>query len=165
MTWAIAIGASALGALLGWMGYLVFDGRRDVKTLTGIVGVIAGTVVLGFFRSLAGSGPEATLPPQVWFYPVGLLVGFGLSAVHRAREKKLIEAKDLVVRIIKERLTKAGNHITMISFDELERIEPKLTRDLVRRVMSKYSQELCPRTLPPVSPGGPSRPGVGLVKP
>jgi len=145
------------------MGHLVFDGKQDVKTLTGVAGVILGTVVSGFFRAFSGSGPEAGLPPEVWFYPVGLLAGFSASAAHGAWERKILQTKEHVLNILRTRLTAGGKHITMISFEELERLDPKLKPYLVRAAIRRYSDELCHRTLAPDPPGGPRRPGVGLV--
>jgi hypothetical protein len=173
MEWVIVIGASSLGAMLGWMGYAVFAGHRDIKTLSAIVGVIGGTVVLGFFRAF--SGPESTVPREVWFYPVGILAGGLLSARNEAvsrenakadakksaaivdKAKEIESAKDTIVTTIQNRTTKAGKSITMISFEELRKLNPKWTDDFLREVIQASPKELCHRTLDP------GRPGVGLV--
>jgi hypothetical protein len=166
MDWVVVTGALSLGALLGWMGYAVFAGQRDIKTLSAVVGVIVGTVVLGFLRAF--SGPESTLPREVWFYPVGILAGTLLSAANAkrttenaaaiiARAKEIESAKNTIVTTIKNRTLKAtGKHITMMSFEELQKLDPKWTDDFLREVIQAYPKELCHRTLD-------GRPGVGLV--
>jgi hypothetical protein len=165
MDWIIVIGVFSLGAMLGWTSYVVFAGQRDIKTLSTIVGIIGGTVVLGFLRAF--SGPESILPREVWLYPVGILVGSLLSAANAKKSaaisdkaKEIESAKDIIVTTIKTRKTKDGKSITMISFERLRELNPnrKWTDDFLREVIQSNPKELCHRTLKP------RRPGVGLVE-
>jgi hypothetical protein len=168
MDWITVIGAFSLGATLGWTGYVVFAGQRDIKTLSALVGIIGGTVILGLFRAFSGE----KLPHEVWFYPVGLLAG-GLVSVANSvanakksaaildKAKEIESAKNTIVTTIKTRKTKDGKSITMISFERLRELNPnrKWTDDFLQEVIQANPKELCHRTLKP------RRPGIGLVNP
>ncbi|MCP4710459.1 MAG: hypothetical protein GY869_17695 [Planctomycetes bacterium] len=66
-----AIGATCLGAIVGWL-VRYFISRLEKYThqgLSAIVGVLLGTGVIKFLDQN---------PDVVWFYPIGLVVGFAV---------------------------------------------------------------------------------------
>lgn len=185
MDWVIVTGVLSLGAILGWMGYVVFVGQSNLKTFTAIVGVFGGAVVAGIFQALAGT--KAALPREVWFYPLGLLMGVAVCAsiggLQKARDRRTQELdqrlqadtialqkdreeairrreqiKTLIVHHIQNKIGH-GQHITMISFDTLrdDLGQPDLTDDYLGEIIQNYPEVLCHRSL---SWG---RRGVGLV--
>jgi hypothetical protein len=76
MDWVIAVGAAALGGILGRIGWEAFERRSTTftaKAASAVVSVMVGPAVAGIFQAIAGT--KSALPREVWFYPVGLLFG------------------------------------------------------------------------------------------
>jgi hypothetical protein len=89
MNWVIAIGAICLGLVVGWMAGQTFVQlkRFDVTALASIISVMVGAAVIGIFQSFLGKEPK-NCPVEVWFYPVGLLLGVaGAEAISYSQKK------------------------------------------------------------------------------
>lgn len=84
--WIVGIGASSLGAVIGWMAVRTFLSQAvpTVKVFGSIVSVLVGGGVLGFFRSLA---PESSSIRYLWLYPVGLLIGVLVPEIWRIQSR------------------------------------------------------------------------------
>jgi hypothetical protein len=71
-------GATSLGVLIGMLtGFFVQEANEwDRHALSSAVLVLAGGGVLGFMHWASPTGAH-----EIWFYPIGLLAGFGLGTV------------------------------------------------------------------------------------
>lgn len=71
-------GAASLGVLIGMLiGFFVQEAEKwDKRALSSAALALTGGGVLGFMHWAAP--PDAT---AVWFYPIGLLAGFGLGTI------------------------------------------------------------------------------------
>lgn len=81
MNWPVALGAVCLGLVVGWMAGETFARLKpiSVSALGAVVTVMVGTAVIGLFRSFLGGDRLNGYPPEVWLYPVGLLIGVSLA--------------------------------------------------------------------------------------
>jgi hypothetical protein len=72
------VGAASLGTLIGMLtGFFVQEAKEwDKHALSSTVLVLIGGAVLGFMHWASPSGAH-----EVWFYPIGLLAGFGLGTI------------------------------------------------------------------------------------
>jgi drug/metabolite transporter (DMT)-like permease len=77
MDWVIAAGAFCLGMLIGAMvGWYFSEAQKTTAlVLTVSISAAVGSSVLAMFSFLAGGGKPTH---EYWFYPIGLLVGFGI---------------------------------------------------------------------------------------
>ncbi|WP_316168771.1 MULTISPECIES: hypothetical protein [unclassified Bradyrhizobium] len=73
-------GATSLGLLIGmFAGFFVQEVKEwDKHALTSAVLVLTGGGVMGFLHWASGS---MGAPDTIWFYPVGLLAGFGVGTI------------------------------------------------------------------------------------
>lgn len=81
--WIVALGSGCLGVLIGILvcWYIVDVERLNLGALTGAVTTLAGAGVIAVFHLVGDkTGPA---DPQYWWYPVGLLIGFLLTAAVR----------------------------------------------------------------------------------
>jgi hypothetical protein len=71
-------GAASLGVLIGMLtGFFVQEAEEwDKHALSGAALVLTGGGVLGFMHWASPTGAH-----EVWFYPIGLLAGFGLGTI------------------------------------------------------------------------------------
>jgi hypothetical protein len=71
-------GAISLGALIGmFAGFFVQEVKEfDKRALYGAALVLTGGGVLGFMHWVSPTGAH-----EVWFYPIGLLAGFGIGTI------------------------------------------------------------------------------------
>jgi hypothetical protein len=71
-------GAVSLGGLIGMLtGFFVQEaGEWDKQALSSAALVLIGGGVLGFMHWASPRGAH-----EVWFYPIGLLAGFGLGTI------------------------------------------------------------------------------------
>jgi Na+-translocating ferredoxin:NAD+ oxidoreductase RnfD subunit len=74
----VILGSAALGMLIGSMVRVVFRQMKtlDVKALASLVSLMVGAGVIGLFRAISGQ----KLPDDIYFYPVGLLLGYVFTA-------------------------------------------------------------------------------------
>jgi hypothetical protein len=72
------LGAASLGVLIGMMiGFFVQETEKwDKRALTSAVLVMTGGGVSGFMHWASPVGGH-----EIWFYPIGLLVGLGLGTI------------------------------------------------------------------------------------
>ncbi len=77
MNWIVAIGALCLGILIGILvAYFVEEAKEmTFRVLSSAIGVLAGGGVIAIFHLMGTSKPS----DEYWFYPIGLLVGFGIG--------------------------------------------------------------------------------------
>ena len=73
----VGSGSLCLGAVIGLMARPTFTKieKLDAKALASIVSVMVGAAVIGIFQAFSGK----ELPDQVYYYPVGLLVGYAFA--------------------------------------------------------------------------------------
>lgn len=78
----ITLGSVCLGILIGSLvRTVVFQTEKlTEKTLLSLVAVMVGATVLGMFKAFSGE----KMPEQVYFYPVGLLVGYAGTLILQA---------------------------------------------------------------------------------
>jgi hypothetical protein len=91
MNWLIALGATSLGLVVGWMAGQTFVRLKalDATALGAVVSVMVGAAVIGLFQNFVG-GKSAGFPQEVWLYPVGLLAGvFAAVYASYSHEKTL----------------------------------------------------------------------------
>lgn len=71
-------GAASLGVLIGMLtGFFVQEaGEWDKHALSSAALVLTGGGVLGFMHWAPPTGAN-----EIWFYPIGLLAGFGLGTI------------------------------------------------------------------------------------
>lgn len=81
MNWLVLAGAISLGLLIGSMVRAVFRQMTtlNAKALGSLISVMIGAGVLGLFHAISGSGTP--LPQEVYTYPVGLLLGYVITAL------------------------------------------------------------------------------------
>jgi Na+-translocating ferredoxin:NAD+ oxidoreductase RnfD subunit len=74
----VVLGAAALGMLIGSMVRVVFRQMKklDAKALASLVSLMVGAGVIGLFRAISGQ----KLPDDIYFYPLGLLLGYVFTA-------------------------------------------------------------------------------------
>lgn len=77
MNWIVATGALSLGIVVGILvAYFVEEAKEmNLRVLSSAIGALAGAGVVAVFQLVGASKPT----DEHWFYPVGLLVGFGIG--------------------------------------------------------------------------------------
>lgn len=91
MDWVIVAGVAALGGIVGRIGWETFvrQPQFGAKAASAIVSLMVGPIVAGIFQIMAGT--KSALPREVWFYPVGLLLGaiaYGVQDFSRRRREE-----------------------------------------------------------------------------
>jgi hypothetical protein len=165
MDWVILAGALSFGVILGWMAYVVFAAQSNLRIFTAIVGIFGGAVVAGIFQAIAGT--KSALPREVWFYPVGLLVGIAITASIRGyqtsgerreqqRERERIEReqqreqertekeqqreRDRVESLRQREMIKDAIVVHMTSKRDYQSRIPMITFDTLRTEMGKENE-------------------------
>lgn len=81
--WSLAVGATFLGLLIGWIVGETFarSERLDAKAVVSLISVMVGGAVIGLFQLLlnATNGTPTDISPEVCFYPVALFVAFAVT--------------------------------------------------------------------------------------
>jgi uncharacterized membrane protein len=77
VNWIIATGALCLGILIGILvAYFVEEAKAmTFRVLSSAIWVVAGGGVIAIFQLVGAAKPT----DEYWFYPIGLLVGFGIG--------------------------------------------------------------------------------------
>ena len=83
MSVVAVIGALCLGIIIGWLVRELVPRFKNVsvKVLSAVVSVVIGGVVLAF---LSRASDDTT----IWFYPIGLIVGFAARRYNFLRNKR-----------------------------------------------------------------------------
>ncbi len=95
----VFFGSGCLGFAIMWLTIEFTLANRDVaklirglKGLTGVIGVILGAVVLGFFGKF--SAPDRPLSPAFMGYPFGLVLAIWIFERERARNPFTFRRED-----------------------------------------------------------------------
>jgi hypothetical protein len=74
----VILGSGCLGMLIGSMVRVTFHQVKqlDAKRLASLISVMVGAGVIGLFRAISGN----KLPDDIYFYPIGLLLGYAFTA-------------------------------------------------------------------------------------
>jgi hypothetical protein len=156
MIYKHALGAIALGVVIGWMAHVTFTQQKVTsQVFVAIVTVLVGPAVAGIFQAFAGT--KASLPREVWFYPIGLLVGVSISALTsfikakgiaaRAKElERLKNAKDRILshmrNITKLATRQRGFEIMSFGILRVDLNEPNWTDEFFAKVIGQFPTEL-----------------------
>jgi ABC-type transport system involved in multi-copper enzyme maturation permease subunit len=78
MDWVVALGTVSLGVVIGTLvGFYVGEAKELTRrVVTSAISIFAGAGVLAIFQFL---GAYSSAGHEVWFYPIGLAIGFGLG--------------------------------------------------------------------------------------
>lgn len=166
----ITAAAISLGLILGWMVYRTFTRQQalNAKALGAIVSIMVGAGVLGIFQAIAGK--QSGLPRELYWYPIGLLVGMfltacrdGAMALIKARRSEKIAAIELDYRKTRDLIISHlnGKNFEMISFVNLREDlgRPDWTDAYFRQIIREFPSDLRNATLKG------DRPGLALVHP
>jgi hypothetical protein len=88
MDWVIVAVSASLGGIVGWLAWETYVRQPEwnVKAVSAIISLMALPAGTGIIQTIAGT--TSALPPEVWFYPVGFLLGASVFAVQHAYHRK-----------------------------------------------------------------------------
>jgi hypothetical protein len=83
----VIMGCGSLGIVVGSMVRVTFIKQQtfNAKTLASIISVMVGGAVIGLFHAITGK----QLPLEIFWYPVGLAVGYMFTAALEPDSKKI----------------------------------------------------------------------------